>query len=187
MTNKVGKAVPTGFTFRYIDTSNPDDPSCKFPVPLTLSKQFFAGKTVVFVAVPAAFSPTCLEVHIPEILTRLEEFKSKKVDLLIVLSNNDAFVLDAWRKELVRHTGIDLGPFTFLRKNTTKTQVLFASDSNAEFSKALGLVQDSLKMGMGLRTARYAIIVRDGVVKYCEKENKPGVSVSGALALLSKL
>ena len=41
--------------------------------------------------------------------------------------------------------------------------------------------------GMGIRTARYAMVVDDGTVVYAEKEPAGGVSVSSADSVLAKL
>lgn len=177
---KVGSPLPTGFTFRYIDDSKTaaEDASCKFPKILTLNQKFLLGKRIVIIAVPAAFSPTCSEVHIPEVLANLQRFKSKSVDMILVVSNNDAFVLHEWKRSLDGQWKKDI---------LSKFQVIFASDCNTEFSKAIGYVQDASKMGMGLRTLRYAVVVVDGIVRYAAQEPKPGVSVSGAPAVLAKL
>ncbi|GMM37206.1 hypothetical protein DASC09_045310 [Saccharomycopsis crataegensis] len=186
---QLGDRLPVGFDFRYIASSNSEDPSCKFPVVLKIDDKLLAGKTIVMVAVPAAFSPTCSDLHIPEFLSDLPRFQKKGIDLVVVLSNNDAFVMDHWKKSLISTTNVDLANYNFDKQTLGKgrTQVLFASDSNTEFSTAIGFTQDSTKMGMGLRTSRYAIVVKNGVVAYCKRETKPGVTVSGSTTVLSKL
>jgi peroxiredoxin len=47
-------------------------------------------------------------------------------------------------------------------------QILALTDTNAEWSKELGLTVDLSKHGLGTRTNRYAIILDDLVVKYVE-------------------
>lgn len=176
---RVGSKFPPNFSFRYIDPAgDPSDASCKIPVTLDLTEQYLENNNVLIVAVPAAFSPTCSDLHIPEILEKLPQFKDKGINLVLVVSNNDAFVLNAWYKQLVDPAKVPA---------SSDFRLLFASDINTEFSRKIGYVQDSSKFGMGLRTSRYAVIIRKGIVTYCQQEIEPGVSVSGAKALLSKL
>jgi hypothetical protein len=47
------------------------------------------------------------------------------------------------------------------------------SDPYAEWSKSLGLSLDLTGMGLGIRTARYAMIIDDLVIKYVEVSNIP--------------
>jgi alkyl hydroperoxide reductase 1 len=67
----------------------------------------------------------------------------------------------------------------------TDESFIFASDPAAEFSKSVGLSVD-LPAAFGTRTARYAIIVSKGVVKYIEKDAS-GVAGSGVDAVLAAL
>jgi alkyl hydroperoxide reductase 1 len=55
-------------------------------------------------------------------------------------------------------------------------QILALTDTGAEWSEKLGFSVDLSKMGLGVRTARYALIVDDLVVKYAEVRAPPFVS-----------
>lgn len=99
--------------------------------------------------------------------------KEKGVDQVIVISANDPFVQAAWAKALGGYT--------------SAPSIIFASDGNAAFSKAADLAVDLTSKGMGLRTARYAMIVDHGKISYVEKEPDTGVTVSGVDAILSHL
>jgi peroxiredoxin len=80
-------------------------------------------------------------------------------------------VLDAWSKA----TG-------------GKGKVLFLSDGNGEFTKAIGLDFDGSGIGLGTRSKRYAMLVDDGVVTVLNVEESPGVAdVSTAENLLAKV
>lgn len=68
-----------------------------------------------------------------------------------------------------------------------KDKLLMASDTYAEWSKSLGLSVDLTDRGLGVRTARYAMIIDDLVVRYIEVEKAAGVTVSSADAVLGKL
>ncbi|KAI6040741.1 thioredoxin-dependent peroxidase [Pisolithus marmoratus] len=166
----VGDRVPAG-TFSYIPyTPEQDDPLvCGAPVTITTT-DFFAGKKVVLVSVPGAFTPTCHVNHLPPFLERYDEFKSKGVDIVAVLAANDAFVMSGWA-----------------RVEGLKDKILALSDSGAQWSQALGLSVDLSHVGFGLRTARYAMVLDDLVVKYLGVEPARGVTVSGAEAVLEAL
>ncbi|KAI6100361.1 thioredoxin-dependent peroxidase [Pisolithus sp. B1] len=166
----VGDRVPDG-KFNYVPhTPELDDPlACGSPTSTTAT-ELFAGKKVVLVSVPGAFTPTCHVNHLPPFLARYDEFKSKGVDIIAVLAANDAFVMSGWA-----------------RVQGLKDKILALSDGNAEWSKAMGLTVDLSHVGFGLRTARYAIVLDDLVVKYLGVEPARGVTVSGADAVLEAL
>jgi len=63
------------------------------------SGDWFHDKRVVLFALPGAFTPTCSAHHLPGYLERSEEIRSRGVDSIACLSVNDAFVMDAWRKD----------------------------------------------------------------------------------------
>lgn len=87
-----------------------------------------------------------------------------------VVAANDEFVMGGWAKA----SGIE-----------GKIQAL--SDANGAWSGKMGLSKDLSQIGWGTRTARYAMIIDDLIVKYAEVEPGKGVTVSGADAVLSKL
>ena len=71
--------------------------------------------------------------------------------------------------------------------NGAGDKILGLSDPQAAFSKSIGWEKDLSVAGMGMRTARYAIVLDDLRVVYAEKEPGGDVSVSGAQAVLAKL
>jgi peroxiredoxin len=130
----------------------------------------FAGRKVVLFAVPGAFTPTCSNNHMPGFLTHLDAVKAKGVDTVACTSVNDVHVMNAWAK----HSGAD-------------GKIMMLADGNASFAKACGLEKDLDVAGMGLRSSRYAMIVENGIVKALNIEEKAGVNVSGAEAILALL
>lgn len=131
----------------------------------------FKGRTVVLFAVPGAFTPTCHRNHLPGYLTNRDAILAKGVDAIAVTSTNDPFVLAAWARE----TGGE-GKLEFL------------SDGNADFARAIGLDSDGSAFGMGLRSKRYSMLVRDRVVQSLSVEEKSGTTeLSGAERLLASL
>jgi peroxiredoxin len=128
------------------------------------------GKRVVVFAVPGAFTPTCSLKHLPGFVERQAEIRKKGADEIVCISVNDAFVMDAWGKG---------------SNATGKVRML--ADGNAEFTRAAGLALDASGFGMGQRSQRYAMIVRDGKVEALMVEPGPGLSASSAEAVLARL
>lgn len=143
--------------------------ACAGPPARLETAQVFAGKTVVVVAVPGAYTPTCSERHLPAFLGHYEAFRARGVDTLAVLSTNDAWVLAHWAR--------DLG---------SAGRLLMLADGSAAFTRDLGLLQDLSAAGLGLRSQRFAMVVRDGVVKYLGVDAGP-VMASSAEAVLAHL
>ena len=121
-------------------------------------------------AVPGAFTPTCSAKHLPGYVTKAADLKGKGVDAIACLSVNDAFVMDAWGKD-----------------QKTGENVLMLADGNADFTKAIGLEMDGSGYGMGTRSKRYAMVVKDGVVKDLFVEEPGQFEVSSADYVLGKL
>ncbi|ODV91925.1 hypothetical protein CANCADRAFT_22906 [Tortispora caseinolytica NRRL Y-17796] len=160
-------------TFKYIPYTpeTADITACGIPINLKPLEEF-KGKKFVIVAVPGAFTPTCSANHLPPYVQEAQKFQAKGVERIIFISANDPFVLSAWGKA----------------NGVTNDFIIFASDPNAEFSKSIGFSVDLTNRGLGVRTARYAIVVdENGKVAYIEKEPGTDVSVSGADAVLAKL
>ena len=161
MAIKVGDSLPADIKLKEIGDGGPKD--------VTVG-ELFKGKKVVLFAVPGAFTPTCSMKHLPGFLESAQAIKSKGVDEIICLSVNDAFVMGAWGKA-----------------NNAAGKVRMIADGNGEFTKAIGLSLDASGFGMGLRSQRYAIIVRDGKVTDLFVEPSAGLSVSSAESVLAKL
>ena len=133
--------------------------------------EIFAGKKVVLFAVPGAFTPTCSMNHLPGFLTHNDEIRAKGVDTIAVVAVNDIFVMGAWEKS-----------------SDASGKILFLSDGNGEFTKALGLDIDLSVAGLGVRSKRYSMLVEDGVVKQLNIEESPGqADKSSAEALLEQM
>jgi glutaredoxin/glutathione-dependent peroxiredoxin len=136
----------------------------------TTSDAVLGSGTVVFFAVPGAFTPTCHVNHLPGFLANADKLRAKGVDRIVCAAANDAHVMKAWAEASNALSDID-----------------FIADGNAELAKALGLAKDFSANGMGTRFARSAMIVRDGKVSDIFVEDAPGVNASGAPAILMAL
>ena len=134
------------------------------------SKELFSGKKVVLFALPGAFTPTCSASHLPGYVVASDDLFAKGVDLIICLSVNDAFVMDAWGKQ---HNADD--------------RVMMIADGSAHFSRAVGLEIDLDATGMGIRSRRYAMVVNDAVIELLNVEAPKKFEVSDAETILASL
>jgi peroxiredoxin len=160
MTINVGDRVPSG-TLKQMTKDGPAN---------VTTDQLFAGKTVVLFSVPGAFTPTCHAKHLPGFVEKYDQFRAKGVDAVACLAVNDVFVMDAWGKA-----------------GGVGEKIAMLADGNAEFTKALGLELDASGFGMGTRGKRFAMVVKDGVVKHLNVESAGEFRVSAADYVLGQL
>ena len=67
-------------------------------------------------------------------------------------------------------------------------KIVMLADGLGTFTKALGLDFDGSGAGLGIRSKRYSMLVKDGVVTALNVEASPGVmEVSGGDKLLAAL
>ena len=133
------------------------------------TQDYFAGKNVVLFAVPGAFTPTCSAYHLPGFIEHLAEFADKGIDTIACMSVNDVFVMHAWG-ESSKADGIDM-----------------LADGNGDFTEALGLELDGTPFGMGKRSQRFAMVVKDGIVTQLMVEAPGEFRVSSAESVLASL
>jgi peroxiredoxin len=131
-------------------------------------RALFADKTVVLFAVPGAFTPTCSAAHLPGYVVLADQLKAKGVDLIACVSVNDAFVMRAWGEA---HNA---------------TELMMLGDGDASFTKSLGLEMDTASFG-GVRSQRYAMIIKNGVITQLNVEAPKEFEVSKAEAILAAL
>ena len=153
MTIKVGVKLPSATLMEMQDGK---------PAPVS-TDNFFASRTVALFALPGAFTPTCSAKHVPGYVANHDALKAKGVDAIACVSVNDAFVMGAWGKD---------------QKADGKVHML--ADGNGDFTRALGLEFDASKFGMGTRSQRYSMVVRDGVVRALHVEEPGAYEVSSA-------
>ena len=138
------------------------------PNPVDVAKAS-AGKTIAILALPGAFTPTCSAKHVPGFVEKAHEFKAAGVDEIWCVSVNDAFVMGAWARE---------------QKTLGKVRML--GDGSADFAKATGLTLDLTSRGMGLRSTRYSMLVKNGKVAALNVDAPGKFEVSDAGTLLSQ-
>lgn len=105
-------------------------------------------KRVIIFAIPGAFTPTCSSTHLPGFEAKYQEFRDLGIDEIYCLCPNDAFVTNAWFKDL----GIE--------------NVKPIPDGNLQFTLQENMMVLKDNLGFGPRTWRYAIVVDNKVVTH---------------------
>ncbi len=163
---KVGDALPAVKLMEYVEV---EGNGCSIgPNPVELPAAL-AGKTIALFAVPGAFTPTCSVSHLPGYIAKAEAFKAAGVDEIWCVSVNDAFVMGAWGRE---------------QKAAGKVRMI--ADGDAALAKALGLTLDLNGKGLGLRSNRYSMLIKDGKVASLNVEGPGKFEVSDADTLLAQ-
>lgn len=140
-------------------------------VQVKTTDDIFKGKKVALFAVPGAYTGTCHNMHLPSIFLNAHALKDKGVDTIAIVAVNDAFVMNAWKRD-----------------TDQRDEAIFLADGNAEFTTAIGMELDATGLGLGIRSKRYSMLVDNGVVKKLNLEPMPGkVEVSGGDTLLGQL
>ena len=107
----------------------------------------FKGKSVVVFSLPGAYTPTCSSTHLPRFNELAPVFRQNGVDDIVCFSVNDAFVMNEWKQ------GQEADGITFV------------PDGNGDFSRGMGMLVDKRDLGFGMRSWRYSMLVRDGVIE----------------------
>ena len=164
---KVGDALPAVTLQEY---SEVEGNGCSIgPNPVKVAEAA-AGKTIAIFGLPGAFTPTCSAKHVPGFVQKADAFKQAGVDEIWCVSVNDAFVMGAWARD---------------QQATGKVRML--ADGSADFAKATGLTLDLTGKGMGLRSTRYSMLVKDGKVAALNIEAPGKFEVSDADTMLKQL
>lgn len=163
---KLGDQVPNATLMEYSDV---EGGGCSIgPNPVDVAKAC-AGKTIALFALPGAFTPTCSAKHVPGYVENFAELKAAGVDEIWCVSVNDAFVMGAWARD---------------QKTAGKVRML--ADGDAVFTKATGLTLDLTGKGMGLRSNRYSMLIKDGKVASLNIEAPGQFAVSDAATILAQ-
>ncbi len=163
---KVGDTLPAVTLQEY---SEVEGNGCSIGPNAVKTDEAAKGKTIALFALPGAFTPTCSAKHVPGYVEKFDELKDAGVDEIWCVSVNDAFVMGAWARD---------------QKTCTKVRML--GDGSADFAKATGLTLDLTGKGMGVRSARYSMLVKDGKVASLNVEAPGKFEVSDAATMLAQ-
>ena len=151
-------------------------PSIKIPIiekgvvsKVILSNEL-KGKKIIMFGVPGAFTPTCSEKHMPSYIKLHNEFIEKGIDDIYCLSVNDDHVMKAW---LLSYTDGD--------------KIIGIADGNGEVSKYLDLLVDKTVNYMGMRSSRFAMIIKNNNIQELLIEKPGEYRETSAENLLTKI
>ena len=113
----------------------------------------FKNKKIVMFGLPGAFTPTCSGEQLPKYEERYDEFKQHGVDDIYCISVNDAFVMNAWARDL----GIQ--------------KVKMIPDGDGAFTRSLGMLVNKPVQGFGMRSWRYSALIDDRKVIQFNEES----------------
>jgi len=131
--------------------------------------EFFKDKRIVLFGLPGAYTSVCSAKHLPGYVDNYEKYKAKGVDLIVCISVNDPFVMEAWGKS-----------------QNVGDKVLMIADPFLSFTKAIGADVDKSARGLGMRSNRYTMLIDNlKVIKLQEEEDAGACEVSAAQNFLN--
>ena len=122
--------------------------------------ELFNNKKIVLFSLPGAFTPTCSGEELPSYDRMYQEFKDKGIDDVYCVSVNDAFVMNAWARDLEI-------------KN-----VKMIPDGCGTFTRSMGMLVNKPAQGFGMRSWRYSALIDNMEVKHFNEE--PGYNNASA-------
>jgi peroxiredoxin len=164
---KVGDKLPAGSLQEFIEV---EGNGCSLGPNAFDIEKTTAGKTIAIFGLPGAYTPTCSAKHVPGYVEKADELRAAGVDEIWCMSVNDAFVMGAWGRD-----------------QKTAGKVRMMADGSADFTRATGLTLDLTARGMGLRSNRYSMLVKDGKVQTLNIEGPGKFEVSDADTMLSQV
>ena len=133
------------------------------PVKKNLHDLLSRKKAVIF-GLPGAYTSVCSAKHLPGYVKNFNQYKAKDIDLIICVSVNDPFVMNAWGKE-----------------HKVEDKIIMMGDPFLTFTKSIGADVDKSARGLGIRSNRYTMLINDlKVVKLQEEEDTGTCEISAA-------
>ena len=141
-----GETIPST-EFFYIDTSG--------AVKKIKSTEILAKQKAIVIGVPGAFTKVCSAQHLPGYINNFEDAKKKGVTKILCISVNDPNVMKAWGEN-----------------QNVGDKIFMAADPYCKFTKAIGAEIDRTERGLGIRSARYTMLIEDNTIKPIKVEEK---------------
>ena len=145
---KEGEKLPVS-EFFFLDSNGPQK---------IRSVDLFQNQKAIVIGVPGAFTKVCSAKHLPGYVNNFEAAKQKGVTKIICISVNDPNVMEAWGES-----------------QKVDGKVFMAADPYCEFTKSIGAEIDRTEKGLGIRSARYTMLVENNVIKTIKEEKDTGV------------
>lgn len=111
-------------------------------------ERLLAGRRVIVVGLPGAFTPVCTGKHLPELINHADRLKASGIDDIICIAPNSPWVVEAW--------AVRVDP---------ENKLAFWSDGNFVFTRAAGLTTTAPSYFLGHCSKRYTMIVDNAVVE----------------------
>ena len=111
----------------------------------------------IIIGVPGAFTKVCSARHLPGYVNNFEQAKKKGVTKIICVSVNDPNVMKAWGEN-----------------QNVGNKVFMAADPYCEFTKSIGAEIDRTEKGLGMRSARYTMLVENNLIRNIKLEEDTG-------------
>ena len=111
----------------------------------------------IIIGVPGAFTKVCSAKHLPGYVNNFEQAKKKGVTKIICVSVNDPNVMKAWGES-----------------QNVGNKVFMAADPYCEFTKSIGAEIDRTEKGLGMRSARYTMLVENNLIRNIKLEEDTG-------------
>ena len=140
------------------------------PKEISMGEIIEQDKVILF-GLPGAFTPTCSVKHLPGFINSMDEIKKKRIKKVICVSVNDPFVMAAWGKS-----------------HNVQEKIEMLGDPSGEFTKSIGAELDLNTRGLGIRSARYTMLIESGAVKKVVEEEVAGkCEITSAENFLKKI
>jgi peroxiredoxin len=140
---KEGDKIPS-IDFFYLDESGPKK---------IKSTELLNNHKAIIIGVPGAFTKVCSAKHLPGYVNNFEQAKKKGITKIICVSVNDPNVMKAWGEN-----------------QNVGNKIFMAADPYCEFTKSIGTEIDRTENGLGMRSARYTMLVENNVIKIIKLE-----------------
>ena len=121
-------------------------------------EKFLKNKKAIIFGLPGAYTSVCSAKHLPGYVNMHQQYKDKGIDYIICISVNDPFVMNAWGKE-----------------NNVGDKIIMMGDPFLNFTKSIGAEVDKTAKGLGIRSARYTMLVDNEIVKKIKEEEDTGI------------
>ena len=145
---KEGEKLPLS-DFFYLDSNGPQK---------IKSINLFQDQKAILIRVPGAFTKVCSAKHLPGYINNFEAAKKKGVTKIICISVNDPNVMKAWGES-----------------QKVDGKIFMAADPYCKFTKSIGAEINRTEKGLGLRSARYTMLVENNVIKTIKEEEDAGM------------
>ena len=121
------------------------------------STKLLENHKAIVIGVPGAFTKVCSAKHLPGYVKNYEAAKTKGITKIICVSVNDANVMKAWGDN-----------------QKVGDKIFMAADPYCEFTKSIGAEIDRTEKGLGMRSARYTMLVENNVIRNIKLEEDTG-------------